>query len=68
METVFVFTHLVMIICIGGILYMSISSRSNNDWEEKSSDHYQASISKAFLINAPRFYRMAASYLALVIK
>ncbi|WP_426668723.1 hypothetical protein ACPPVU_21125 [Mucilaginibacter sp. McL0603] len=35
MEMIFVFTHLVMIICSAGIIYMSIAFGSKNEEEEE---------------------------------
>ena len=36
MEMIFVFTHLVMIICSAGIIYMSIAFGGKDDEEKKS--------------------------------
>jgi hypothetical protein len=37
MEMIFVFTHLVMIICSAGIIYMSIAFGNKEEKEEKKS-------------------------------
>jgi len=47
MESIFVSTHLTMLICIAGILYSSISSKNNDRGEEKKPDHHRVVISKS---------------------
>jgi len=66
METIFVSTHLIMLICIAGIVYVSISSKSNDPGEKKS-DH-QASISESLQAAAGAICRIAAVYLPIFIK
>lgn len=68
METIFVSTHLIMVICIAGIVYMSISSKRNDPREEKKSDHHPASISKSLHAIAAAFCRTALTSLTVFVK
>jgi|GEM_PF-2701005 hypothetical protein len=68
METIFVSTHLTMLICIAGILYMSISSKSNDRREEKKSDYHQVVISKSLHGIAAAFCRTAFTSLTVFVK
>ena len=68
METIFVLTHLIMLTCIAGIVYMSISSKSNDLHEEKKSDHHQAAIAKSLHAIAAAFCRTALTSLTVFVK
>ena len=68
METIFVSTHLVMLICIAGIVYTSISLTSNAPGEEKKSHHHQAVIAKSLHAIAAAFCRTAFTFLTVFVK
>ncbi|MBV8389581.1 MAG: hypothetical protein JO080_07275 [Mucilaginibacter sp.] len=59
METIFVSTHLIMLICIAGIVYMSVSSKNNGLREGKKSDYHLPAISKSLQAMAAAFCKVA---------
>ena len=60
MEMIFVFTHLVMVICSVGIIYMSVGGKDEK--AEKKSIAAAAENPKPVHV-ATTFYQVAASYL-----
>ena len=65
MEIVFVFTHLIMLICSIGIIYISITSENSDESEIKKSVAAPSSFflrSKSIKITTVTFFRVAASF------
>jgi hypothetical protein len=63
MEMIFVFTHLVMIICSVGIIYMSIAFAGKDEKAEKKSIITAVDNLKQPMQVPTTFYQLAAGYL-----
>ncbi|HTD40822.1 MAG TPA: hypothetical protein VK671_09395 [Mucilaginibacter sp.] len=69
METIFVFTHAVMSICLIGIIYMSIPPADNNDQETKRSVLADLVLKvKSMQVTSTSIYHTAVGLLAVLIK